>query len=76
MLGLIAENGAEIEASVAANEIPKSAALIAEQSLAPSPHIEQTTPKLLNALITIALCSGLHLPNKAHLKIKSRIGFS
>ena len=76
ILGDIDENGAEIDASVAANEIPRFAALIAGQSLAPSPHIEQTTPRLLNALITIALCSGRHLPNREVLKIKFKIGYS
>lgn len=76
MLGDIEEKGADIEASVAANEIPKSAALIAGQSFAPSPHIEQTTPRLLKALITIALCSGLHLPNKEVFRINYKIFFS
>jgi hypothetical protein len=76
MLEDMAENGADIAASVAANEMPKSAAFIAGQSFAPSPHIEHTTPNFLNARITIALCSGLHLPNNGVFSSNYKIGSS
>lgn len=67
MLGDNAEKGAEIDPSAELKEMPRSAALIAGQSFAPSPTIAQTIPNFFNDFITIALCSGRHLPNKAVL---------
>jgi hypothetical protein len=40
--GLVLEKGADIDASVSAKEMPKSAAFIAGQSFAPSPTIAHT----------------------------------
>jgi hypothetical protein len=75
-LGDSAEKGAEIDPSADVKEIPRSAALIAGQSLAPSPTMAQTIPNRFNDFMTIALCSGRHLPNKAVREINFKISSS